>query len=222
MKQEERPEWQANPLAYDGPYGQQQHHYALSPESRDRQAYEGHPSSTAPETPSPAFQEANKKSRTKPTRNANGILIRKDGRPDMRSISSAQNLRKVHAKKEAERNGEAHHHGGSDPNSASSSHLAYGSGMDDKSSVADADSPASTSATGEGNRDPSRGEERRADPGGRPSSPPRLHGWYLRGPAEARNQKDTPMMDCAEASMRERHEKAVEQPQRHEAHALVA
>jgi len=44
-----------------------------------------------------------KKSRTKPIRNAEGILIRKDGRPDMRSVSSANNLRKVHAKKEAER-----------------------------------------------------------------------------------------------------------------------
>jgi len=37
-------------------------------------------------------------------RNADGVLIRKDGRPDMRSVSSAMNLRKVHAKKEAERN----------------------------------------------------------------------------------------------------------------------
>lgn len=44
-----------------------------------------------------------KKTRTKPTRNSDGILIRKDGRPDMRSVSSANNLRKVHAKKEAER-----------------------------------------------------------------------------------------------------------------------
>ena len=58
-----------------------------------------------PETPSPAFQDVNKKSRTKPVRNSDGILIRKDGRPDMRSVSSAMNLRKVHAKKEAERNG---------------------------------------------------------------------------------------------------------------------
>lgn len=41
-----------------------------------------------------------KKTRTKPIRNAEGILIRKDGRPDMRSQSSAANLRKVHAKKE--------------------------------------------------------------------------------------------------------------------------
>ncbi|KAK3053483.1 hypothetical protein LTR09_005652 [Extremus antarcticus] len=46
---------------------------------------------------------AGKKSRSKPFRNAEGVLIRKDGRPDMRSVSSANNLRKVHAKKEAER-----------------------------------------------------------------------------------------------------------------------
>lgn len=47
--------------------------------------------------------QPSKKTRTKPVRNAEGILIRKDGRPDMRSVSSAMNLRKVHAKKEAER-----------------------------------------------------------------------------------------------------------------------
>lgn len=41
-----------------------------------------------------------KKTRTKPIRNADGVLIRKDGRPDMRSQSSAANLRKVHARKE--------------------------------------------------------------------------------------------------------------------------
>jgi hypothetical protein len=44
-----------------------------------------------------------KRPRTKPSRNAEGILIRKDGRPDLRSQSSAANLRKVHAKKEEER-----------------------------------------------------------------------------------------------------------------------
>nr|POF26202.1 hypothetical protein CFP56_22350 [Quercus suber] len=68
------------------------------------------PSSDYPATPlhgvhSP-FQldsSSSKKSRTKPIRNSEGILIRKDGRPDMRSVSSANNLRKVHAKKEAER-----------------------------------------------------------------------------------------------------------------------
>lgn len=44
-----------------------------------------------------------KKSRTRPIRNSDGVLIRKDGRPDQRSQSSAANLRKVHAKKEEER-----------------------------------------------------------------------------------------------------------------------
>lgn len=48
-----------------------------------------------------------KKTRTKPIRNSEGILIRKDGRPDMRSVSSAMNLKKVHAKKEAERSEKA-------------------------------------------------------------------------------------------------------------------
>ncbi|EUC42024.1 hypothetical protein COCMIDRAFT_104583 [Bipolaris oryzae ATCC 44560] len=43
-----------------------------------------------------------KRTRTKPVRNADGVLIRKDGRPDMRSQSSAANLRKVHARKENE------------------------------------------------------------------------------------------------------------------------
>jgi hypothetical protein len=45
---------------------------------------------------------SSKKSRSKPIRNADGVLIRKDGRPDMRSQSSAANLRKVHARKEDE------------------------------------------------------------------------------------------------------------------------
>lgn len=44
-----------------------------------------------------------KKTRTKPIRNSDGVLIRKDGKPDMRSQSSAANLRKVHARKEQER-----------------------------------------------------------------------------------------------------------------------
>jgi hypothetical protein len=47
-----------------------------------------------------------KKTRSKPIRNADGILIRKDGRPDMRSQSSAANLRKVHARKEELKEGE--------------------------------------------------------------------------------------------------------------------
>ncbi|KAJ4382960.1 hypothetical protein N0V86_002187 [Didymella sp. IMI 355093] len=41
-----------------------------------------------------------KKTRSKPIRNEEGILVRKDGRPDRRSQSSAANLRKVHARKE--------------------------------------------------------------------------------------------------------------------------
>jgi hypothetical protein len=43
-----------------------------------------------------------KKTRSKPIRNADGVLIRKDGRPDMRSQSSAANLRKIHTRKEGE------------------------------------------------------------------------------------------------------------------------
>ncbi|KAJ5059634.1 hypothetical protein J3E72DRAFT_242667 [Bipolaris maydis] len=49
--------------------------------------------------PGEAYGSA-KRTRTKPVRNADGVLIRKDGRPDMRSQSSAANLRKVHARKE--------------------------------------------------------------------------------------------------------------------------
>lgn len=43
-----------------------------------------------------------KKTRSKPVRNEEGILVRKDGRPDRRSQSSAANLRKVHARKEGQ------------------------------------------------------------------------------------------------------------------------
>jgi hypothetical protein len=57
-----------------------------------------------------------KKTRTKPIRNSDGVLIRKDGRPDMRSQSSAANLRKVHARKEEEKRMEPG--SGMDPTSA--------------------------------------------------------------------------------------------------------
>lgn len=40
----------------------------------------------------------NRKTRKKHIRNADGFLIRKDGRPDMRSVSSANNLRNSHRK----------------------------------------------------------------------------------------------------------------------------
>jgi hypothetical protein len=43
-----------------------------------------------------------KKTRSKPIRNSDGVLIRKDGRPDMRSQSSAANLRKVHSRKDGD------------------------------------------------------------------------------------------------------------------------
>ena len=49
-----------------------------------------------------------KKTRTKPIRNADGVLIRKDGRPDMRSQSSAANLRKVHSRTGGSENPEGH------------------------------------------------------------------------------------------------------------------
>lgn len=60
-------------------------------------------SDSAVPTISNSSGQPTKKTRTKPIRNADGVLIRKDGRPDMRSVSSAMNLKKVHAKKEAER-----------------------------------------------------------------------------------------------------------------------
>ncbi|KAJ4372133.1 hypothetical protein N0V83_003906 [Neocucurbitaria cava] len=55
------------------------------------------------ESPSDLYSHT-KKTRTKPIRNADGVLIRKDGRPDMRSQSSAANLRKVHARKDGDPN----------------------------------------------------------------------------------------------------------------------
>ncbi|PNS18604.1 hypothetical protein CAC42_5143 [Sphaceloma murrayae] len=135
----DRPEWSESQS--DGYYRHSHHSYAISPQEgvRGRElqpagyAPESYHSSAGQESTSPAnLQESGKKSRTKPTRNANGILIRKDGRPDMRSISSAQNLRKVHAKKEAERNGEINIH---DPTSATSSNQTHAS--DDRSSIVD-------------------------------------------------------------------------------------
>ncbi|KAK5117569.1 hypothetical protein LTR62_004991 [Meristemomyces frigidus] len=82
-----------------------------STDQTDHPAYPATPvSSTAQDTfPAPTdllVGSSGKKSRTKPIRNADGVLIRKDGRPDMRSVSSANNLRKVHAKREAGRSEE--------------------------------------------------------------------------------------------------------------------
>jgi hypothetical protein len=46
------------------------------------------------------LDSVNKTTRTKSICNSDGVLICKDGRPDMRSVSSANNLRKPHRKNE--------------------------------------------------------------------------------------------------------------------------
>ena len=93
-----------------------------------------------------------KKSRTKPIRNADGVLIRKDGRPDMRSQSSAANLRKVHARKEEERMKET----GDGPHGLASSGLAHSvSAEDDRgrdSASASPDTPDEAEAQIQGDR----------------------------------------------------------------------
>lgn len=72
-------------------------------------AENGMPGSPAQDSPTggernghTAAQQAMRRTRQKPIRNAEGILIRKDGKPDQRSVSSAMNLKKVHARKMAE------------------------------------------------------------------------------------------------------------------------
>ena len=97
-----------------------EHEYPATPINATSQPY-GHSNEDDPGS-------GNKKTRTKPIRNAEGILIRKDGRPDMRSVSSANNLRKVHAKKEAER-AEAE---GRTPTSARSLAPAHSSSLSDR------------------------------------------------------------------------------------------
>lgn len=107
----ERPGW-AGSASHVSPNGYYNHPNPYSP-SATRPSHSAHePMDLPPSTPfNPASASGsvggesseNKKSRTKPTRNAEGVLLRKDGRPDMRAVSSANNLRKVHAKKEAER-----------------------------------------------------------------------------------------------------------------------
>lgn len=112
---------------------QQQHHHHQAPLHHDPRAAalsHHHHHAAASGAPPPrdlsaaqrdayaaAAAHANslKKTRAKPFRNADGVLIRKDGRPDMRSHSSAANLRKVHARKEEERRsggGSVDGHGG--------------------------------------------------------------------------------------------------------------
>lgn len=67
------------------------------------------------------FYGSTKKSRSKPVRNADGVLIRKDGRPDMRSQSSAANLRRVHTKKDGNTSGSFQDSGSTTPNTPSPS-----------------------------------------------------------------------------------------------------
>jgi hypothetical protein len=57
-----------------------------------------------PATPKDPYSHT-KKTRTKPIRNSDGILIRKDGKPDMRSQSSAANLRKVRSARKEDHEG---------------------------------------------------------------------------------------------------------------------
>jgi hypothetical protein len=85
------------------------------------------------------LNSSSKKSRTKPIRNSEGVLIRKDGRPDMRSVSSANNLRKVHAKREAER-AEAE---GRTPTSARSLAPAHSNSMSEEDMDARSGTPGS-------------------------------------------------------------------------------
>ncbi|KAF2088116.1 hypothetical protein K490DRAFT_64790 [Saccharata proteae CBS 121410] len=101
----EKPDWSSTPNGQDSYY-----HTASTPiggRGRGnvvRRGSGGGPMPMRPiEVTSPSDPYGNKKTRTRPFRNADGVLIRKDGRPDMRSQSSAANLRKVHARKEQER-----------------------------------------------------------------------------------------------------------------------
>ena len=96
----EKPDWSGTQMTPEGYYNGS----AKRAASVVRRGSSGGQPVSRPMSQAPADPYAHtKKTRTKPTRNADGILIRKDGRPDMRSQSSAANLRKVHARKEAER-----------------------------------------------------------------------------------------------------------------------
>ncbi|KAF4555381.1 Hypothetical protein D9617_2g053380 [Elsinoe fawcettii] len=230
-----RSEWGGSQDGYHRP---SHHAYAMSPQDgqRGRELQPaGYPPSeggyvVGPETPSPAFQDSGKKSRTKPTRNANGILIRKDGRPDMRSISSAQNLRKVHAKKEAERNGEM-----MDPTSATSSNP-NSANNDDKSSVVDGsqtESPVTPTTESQEKRNHivhsgfaavnqhPRERETQREERSRSASAPREYKQEQNTDRDTQ-MTDSVMMDRAEAQIRERQELASEMPQRVEPAAVTA
>ncbi|KAB8356692.1 hypothetical protein FH972_024268 [Carpinus fangiana] len=90
------PQWEAE--TWTGPSGVDTdgyYHYSSPSGDRGRLIRRGTGGATV-------VEETGRRTRQKPTRNAEGILIRKDGKPDQRSISSAMNLKKVHARKMAE------------------------------------------------------------------------------------------------------------------------
>ncbi|KAI9694402.1 MAG: hypothetical protein M1822_000018 [Bathelium mastoideum] len=107
----ERPEWTGSQVSPDGFYQPITPDLVEARSGRSplaRRSSAGPPPSQTPSRMNTMDPYAHtKKSRTKPIRNADGILIRKDGRPDMRSQSSAANLRKVHARKEQQERGSA-------------------------------------------------------------------------------------------------------------------
>ena len=81
-----------------------------------------------------------KKTRQKPIRNSEGVLIRKDGKPDQRSISSPMNLKKVHARKLVEAEGST---GRRDSMSNPTSPMAFSPGATEGGEGEDEDSPES-------------------------------------------------------------------------------
>ncbi|THW27689.1 hypothetical protein D6D22_10741 [Aureobasidium pullulans] len=68
-----------------------------------------------------------KKTRKKPVRNLEGILLRRDGRPDLRSVNGAMNLKKAKLKKQAEITGLAKNTpvDGKEESSAASAHAPH-------------------------------------------------------------------------------------------------
>ncbi|GAM90891.1 hypothetical protein ANO11243_089370 [Dothideomycetidae sp. 11243] len=242
-------EWREWAASADGYHRHPQHAYAISPPDphRRREVYpvgwpehgDGH-SIPGQETPSPALTDTGKKSRTKPTRNADGILIRKDGRPDMRSISSAMNLRKVHAKKEAERSAELQG-GGSESGgqSRSTPGPTNGSILGDGERHSTIGSSASPRSARELSGPPGEQNEARPSPGptshsydSHTSTPAALQQQQQQRERERERERelelehahDTIVVDTGSAQMRERQEKAVEQPRAGagaEAHAVA-
>jgi len=107
MRNIETPEWEKETWTGSqiGPDGFYHHGASRGGLRRGSSGGQVHPpvQATSPQSSIGDPYGHTKKTRTKPIRNSDGVLIRKDGRPDMRSQSSAANLRKVHARKEEEK-----------------------------------------------------------------------------------------------------------------------